>query len=698
MSKTRAVLLSILVALAFDHAAPAFAQPLPIFPTKRPKKTATPTPLPTQTVVPQATRTATPTVTVTRTQTPGLAATTTRTATRTPTPVPTSGAARPDMTAEIQNVQIVFGASVAAGDVAEGCAESTTNVDLLRFSALSRNVGTADLVLGDPECPTPCTEHPLEVCGNPDYVCSPAAGHNHPHYANYARYELLDQSGDTVVVGHKQGYCLRDTNCANPIYTCANQGISAGCYDTYDSSLGCQYLDITGIPGGTYLLRVTIDPLRQIPEVSDDNNVTQQTVTFVRSGQATATPVRTSTPARTGTAVHTTTPVLTPPPTETATPTTIRTATPPPVASTTATPARTATAGPPSTPTRSLTPSPQATISPVATVAPSPSPSASPVDPDGTLASVCQRAILQAGRMLVTRTFAGLDECGAAVAACEVPRRRNAACRDRAADACAEGNARIAAARATFVERVLARCEALGDDGMLAGGGLGHARRADGCGRIDDVAALASCIAEQHVCRTGGLVETEEPRLGARIGRGGMAGADVCVADLGGPDPEGPELTEARALDGCSRAIRRAGRRFVRHRVSTLQSCLVTHTSCLRTASGRDACHERARVTCDARKTRLAADPDRLAATIERGCGGIDMTLVRASAGVNLEALEARCAELGVPSLGTIAAYAQCLAHEHACGVDEILRYEAPRSDGWLGAWPPPGGVCPGSD
>ena len=30
-------------------------------------------------------------------------------------------------------------------------------------------------------------------------MCSPAAGHNHPHYANYARYELTDDNGQAIV-------------------------------------------------------------------------------------------------------------------------------------------------------------------------------------------------------------------------------------------------------------------------------------------------------------------------------------------------------------------------------------------------------------------------------------------------------------------------------------------------------------------
>src|SRR6266404_5427998 len=184
-----------------------------------------------------------------------------------------ASAAQPDLRPSISDVSVAFGQSVASGDVAEGCAERTSNVDLLRFSATSSNIGSGDLFLGDPGCPSPCSAHPLEVCNNHDFICSPAQGHTHPHYTNYARYELLDPSNQVVVTGHKQGFCLRDSICANGQYTCYYQGISAGCSDVYYAGLGCQYIDVTGIPSGHYVLRVTLDPLSRVSESNEGNNV-----------------------------------------------------------------------------------------------------------------------------------------------------------------------------------------------------------------------------------------------------------------------------------------------------------------------------------------------------------------------------------------------------------------------------------------
>jgi hypothetical protein len=116
----------------------------------------------------------------------------------------------PDLVPGILDWFIQYNTTVASGDFLEGCAEATSGVTLLRFGVQSANQGTADFVLGDPGCPLPCDQHPLEICTNPQFICSPAQGHNHAHYTNYAKYELLDSTGQALVVGHKQGFCLLD--------------------------------------------------------------------------------------------------------------------------------------------------------------------------------------------------------------------------------------------------------------------------------------------------------------------------------------------------------------------------------------------------------------------------------------------------------------------------------------------------------
>jgi hypothetical protein len=58
-------------------------------------------------------------------------------------------------------------------------------------------------------------------------------------------------------------------------YDCENQGISSGWADEYEASLECQFIDVTGVPPGSYLLRVTVNPARQLVESDLSNNVTE---------------------------------------------------------------------------------------------------------------------------------------------------------------------------------------------------------------------------------------------------------------------------------------------------------------------------------------------------------------------------------------------------------------------------------------
>jgi lysyl oxidase len=146
--------------------------------------------------------------------------------------------------------------------VVEGCAQAGVR-HLLRFTTESRNIGNADLVLGDPST-------------NPLFHFSPC--HGHYHLDGFADYRLLNDSGQ-VAAGHKQGFCLLDSvrwdPNANPnrIYTCTYQGIQKGWADIYAYSLDCQWIDVTGVPAGLYILEVEVNPEGILPESDRTNNI-----------------------------------------------------------------------------------------------------------------------------------------------------------------------------------------------------------------------------------------------------------------------------------------------------------------------------------------------------------------------------------------------------------------------------------------
>jgi hypothetical protein len=100
--------------------------------------------------------------------------------------------------------------------------------------------------------------------------------HQHYHLKNLTSYELFALDGVTLVARmNKPGFCIRDSvnydgaAYANNVdggvsptggyYTCNEQGISVGWADRYSYTLSGQWIDITGLAPGDYILRVTVN-------------------------------------------------------------------------------------------------------------------------------------------------------------------------------------------------------------------------------------------------------------------------------------------------------------------------------------------------------------------------------------------------------------------------------------------------------
>ena len=190
---------------------------------------------------------------------------------------PTQGSGSPDLmvdgNAALQSLVIAQQSFLASDcDVLEGCVGGPGLRTLLRFDATTINAGNADLVLGSP------VNNPLlryDSCRQ-EYF-----------YKDLMLYELLTADSHLPVrvgaasgtVGRKQGFCIMDDNpvlntstTSTPVYDCNNQGISVGWEDVYTSDLDCQWLDITGVPGGNYVLRLTVNPSGIFQDSNTSNN------------------------------------------------------------------------------------------------------------------------------------------------------------------------------------------------------------------------------------------------------------------------------------------------------------------------------------------------------------------------------------------------------------------------------------------
>lgn len=144
--------------------------------------------------------------------------------------------------------------SAGACELAEGSIGAAGTRRLLRFDVAIVNRGDGDLIVGDPTDPVNPYAEEFQFSG-----C-----HEHYHIAGFTDYQLRNLDGTLAAFGHKQAFCLEDlvrygTTGASHGYTCGNQGITSGWADLYSKYLSGQWVDITGVADGDYILHVEIN-------------------------------------------------------------------------------------------------------------------------------------------------------------------------------------------------------------------------------------------------------------------------------------------------------------------------------------------------------------------------------------------------------------------------------------------------------
>lgn len=126
-------------------------------------------------------------------------------------------------------------------------------------------------------------------------------GHNHWHVRELQEFTIarVGQPGDVLKRGAKTGFCFWDnyrygsTASAryHPSTTSACEmtgagtvpmGLSVGWGDEYPSSIAFQYIDISGLPNGDYIVTVTADYHGEFVEANEGNNRAWATIRISR--------------------------------------------------------------------------------------------------------------------------------------------------------------------------------------------------------------------------------------------------------------------------------------------------------------------------------------------------------------------------------------------------------------------------------
>ncbi|WP_437601217.1 lysyl oxidase family protein [Sorangium sp. So ce590] len=178
---------------------------------------------------------------------------------------------RPDRERIVDTVQFAYQTFPAdACEIMEGCIGGPGRRHLLHFEGRIENAGPGHLDPG-PEFDSPLFEY--------------AQCHGHFHFREFTDYRLLDADGEVVSQGHKQAFCLTDMepldfeSPATPgLPTSGGTGcnfLSAGWADIYSVGTPCQWIDVTDVPEGNYILRVAVNPTGAVAEQSIENNVVE---------------------------------------------------------------------------------------------------------------------------------------------------------------------------------------------------------------------------------------------------------------------------------------------------------------------------------------------------------------------------------------------------------------------------------------
>jgi len=135
--------------------------------------------------------------------------------------------------------------------------------------------------------------------------------HRHWHLLGFERYELRALDGKTVGRDRKTGFCLGDRYDADSGSRIAGEppkavltqecgrgqrgrlrlleGLSPGFGDDYVPLLEGQFIDVTGLPPGPYVLTHRVNSTRDLRESSYANNAASALLELARDGQGRAT-------------------------------------------------------------------------------------------------------------------------------------------------------------------------------------------------------------------------------------------------------------------------------------------------------------------------------------------------------------------------------------------------------------------------
>jgi hypothetical protein len=294
------------------------------------------------------------------------------------------------------------------------------------------------------------------------------------------------------------------------------------------------------------------------------------------------------------------------------------------------------------------------------------------------LAVNCQRAIATGVSRLFRNELANLEACVQGIFKCAQVKFGDNGCIEPAGTKCTNKLAQIADEQARFIRTSSRKCANLAFDNVLAAGGLGYEALASECETdfglpLGDRAAISFCVIAKYVSEVARLFDL----AGVTLPPG------LELPNLGGNGMSFNDADTGRAIVSCSAAIAQRGARPAALHLRDLLNCVEGMFTCIQTKPTDESCQLRAAHLCSTALATIDAEETTPATGVEKRCAETILPFAEllAPAGANLQALATDCLAVDVPALASLGDYELCLVRQYRCGVEDLVRFAAPRAD-----------------
>ncbi len=311
----------------------------------------------------------------------------------------------------------------------------------------------------------------------------------------------------------------------------------------------------------------------------------------------------------------------------------------------------------------------------------------------------CQKTITKAGGKFVATKLKKLGNCALGVLKCIQTKPGETKCAAKADANCTlKVVPAIDAAETKFRAQLDDKCGGLTVATLLDADGLGYDRIAADCLQdfgiqVGSVRDVLDCVVHQHRRVAERLFTAEQARARELVTLGGVApdvlpdlaaleSCDGCAST----SPEGI----GKAIQRCATAVAKSATTFAVRTLTGIESCAQAAFSCVQRKPNDPRCLSKVKTKCDKLTAKLAAARDTLDAAIDDRCGeaSVPFDMLRAPAGVGLDALAAECDGVETSEPTSLAGYRRCLRRQHESQLADLLPFASPRAEELFGTLP----------